>query len=600
MRLRSIVALLFALIVTGAVFAVEPPKERLICECLFHSYSLYIADADGKNEHPLLPGTGSSYNASFSADGRWIIFTSERSGSAEIYRVHPDGSALERLTHDPSFNDQGALSPDGKTLAFVSSREGGTANIWLLDLATGHTINLTKSSAGNFRPSWSPDGRWIAFSSDRNTRLIRYLRPAGGQAWERMQLTSIYIVRRDGTGLRRLTQLDGIAGSPKWSPDGRHLVYYEVSDVKERHEARGEGHARIVALDLRTDTVRPVSAGKVFDDSPQYLRDGEVAYLAAVQDNGIERFRLAYSSGRQSSPRAIKNPSWTPDGASVVYHRLENPQLPWAQRLPTRDSRYELIGGRPFDASQTLAFTSSGDRFFYVPGNPMTRIEEAALDDPVAQTVFDTGDPKRRIGSVSLSPDQRELAVEIGPYMERPPLPGELGFVGVDGVHFHKAIGGGDSNGFPSYSPDGSSLVYRVLGSQRGLRILSVHDGKDRVLTRGWDNFPTWSRHGDRIAFTRLKNNEFDIYTIHPDGSDLRQLTHSHGTDAHPVWSPDGRWLAFVSGRRGFKDESIFMDANQPYGEVFVMRADGSDVRQVTDNRYEELILAWLPAIPGQ
>src|SRR6185369_16301460 len=85
---------------------------------------LFIATGDGSGEQPLLPASGLDYNASFSSDGRWVVFTSERAGSSDIYRVHPDGSSLERLTDDPAFDDQGVLSPDGKSLAFVSSRSG--------------------------------------------------------------------------------------------------------------------------------------------------------------------------------------------------------------------------------------------------------------------------------------------------------------------------------------------------------------------------------------------------------------------------------------------------------------------------------------------
>ena len=59
------------------------------------------------------------------------MFTSERNRSADIYRAHPDGTGLERLTDDPSFDDQAALSPDGRTVAFVSSRSGH-AEIWTL------------------------------------------------------------------------------------------------------------------------------------------------------------------------------------------------------------------------------------------------------------------------------------------------------------------------------------------------------------------------------------------------------------------------------------------------------------------------------------
>ncbi len=90
---------------------------------------LFLAGADGQNERALLPADSLDYTPSFSADGNWIVFTSERRGSADIYRVHPDGSGLERLTASPAFDDQGALShgiwsPGGQWIVFTSSHMG--------------------------------------------------------------------------------------------------------------------------------------------------------------------------------------------------------------------------------------------------------------------------------------------------------------------------------------------------------------------------------------------------------------------------------------------------------------------------------------------
>lgn len=79
------------------------------------SSTLNVANADGSNEHALLPKSGFDYHASWSAAGRWIVFTSERNGlgQADIYRVRPDGTGLERLTDSPALDDQAVLSPDG-------------------------------------------------------------------------------------------------------------------------------------------------------------------------------------------------------------------------------------------------------------------------------------------------------------------------------------------------------------------------------------------------------------------------------------------------------------------------------------------------------
>src|SRR6187551_3928927 len=84
---------------------------------------LFIADADGSNPRKLLAGLELDYNASFSADGAWVVFTSERHGSSDIFRVRANGMDVERLTDNPAFDDQGALSPDGSLLAFVSTRD---------------------------------------------------------------------------------------------------------------------------------------------------------------------------------------------------------------------------------------------------------------------------------------------------------------------------------------------------------------------------------------------------------------------------------------------------------------------------------------------
>ena len=127
---------LLATLLASAITPVLSAKERILLHRIGPSQStLFIANADGSGERPLMQNSGFDYNASFSADGKWIIFTSERAGSADIYRVHPDGSGLERLTDHPAYDDQAVLSPDGKQLAFVSSRGTGSAEIWVLDLA---------------------------------------------------------------------------------------------------------------------------------------------------------------------------------------------------------------------------------------------------------------------------------------------------------------------------------------------------------------------------------------------------------------------------------------------------------------------------------
>ena len=181
---------------------------------------IFIANADGTNERMLVSDAMFDSNAAFAPDGRWVLFSSRRHGSVDIYRVQIDGTHLERLTDDVAFDDQAVMAPDGRHVAFVSSRSG-QADIWLLDLQTRKVRNLTNHTGGDYRPAFSPDGQWIAFTSDRGSD--------GAWAKDPMpQLTQIYVMRADGSDVRRVTQGETSAGGASWSPDGKALVFFEA------------------------------------------------------------------------------------------------------------------------------------------------------------------------------------------------------------------------------------------------------------------------------------------------------------------------------------------------------------------------------------
>jgi TolB protein len=530
------------------------------------------------------------YNASFSHDGRWVLFTSEREGSADIYRVRPDGAGLERLTDDPAFDDQAALSPDGKYLAFVSSR-GGQADIWLLELSTKKLRNLTNHPAGDFRPSWSPDGRWIAFSSDRDSK-----KPKGAGGFVALHSTEIYLMRRDGSGLRRLSEADAFAGSPAWSEDGRRLAYYEA-DLKEVNNIvsvrRLRGTSQIATLDVRTGERRVLTSAGGEKWSPQWLARDRIAYVNGGPDGGLE-----IAGGHAGARGEFGSPRWSADGRRMVFHRDVDHDWPPFRGVSSRDPHFRLVRAGVYTSA-----SPSGDRLVsneeVVSSIHHNSILVMNGDGSRRSVLF--RDPEKSAVAPVWSPRGDKIAFGIGRFFQmiRGRAVADIAVMRSDGTDFKNLTNGAGNNGFPSWAPDGRRIVYRSSGGdEEGLFIIDSETGEVKALLTGphHDNFPAWSPAGDRIAFTSYREGDYDIYTIKPDGTDLKRLTHTPGNDAHCSWSPDGRWIAFSSERQGFKDEAPLHQGNvQPYGDLYVMRADGTDVRQLTDDQFEEATPGWIP-----
>ncbi len=606
--------LLYALgvVLVISTFAQNPPaRHRLLFSRVGPlNTGLFVANGDGSGEHPLLPATGLDYSPSFSVDGRWVVFTSERDGSADLYRVHPDGTALERLTDDPAYDDQGSLAPDGGTLAFVSTRGGGRAHVWLLDLATKRTRLLTGSdNGGDFRPSWSPDGQWIVFSSDRDAH-------AGNLPgrWEHLQSTGLYAVRPDGTGLRRLTHTGGFAGTPRWSADGARVLCYETVEVGTWFAQRGDpdrGATQIVSVEVATGVTKQYSAGNGIRLWPQWLPDGRIGYLAKDSAAGAPGVGLTAASAADTAHLEwlapdgtivrgergmIRNPSWSSDGRRLVFHRVVTMgQAHLMKPVFSRLHDFDLVWTDPFPA-----FSPQGDRLAYSATQDGVNVQDTAIDVMTAD-----GSQRRRLFwrqgfsafSPAWSPRGDLIAFSVGRYFRAPGHPSaQIALMSADGSNQRLLIDDDVNNGFPSWSPDGMRLVYK---KDRHLAILSLDDGRSTDLTAPgpqYDNFPQWSPKGDRILFTSDRDGDFELYTISPGGADLRRLTRAPGNDSHGVWSPDAEFIVFSSARMGFKDERPLAERiPQPYGELFVMRADGTDLRQLTDNQWEDATPAWMP-----
>jgi len=595
-------ALALALSYNCCLAADRIPADRILFDRLGPTgATLFIANADGSAERPLTQPGSLDYNPSWSATGDWIVFTSERAGSADLFRIHPDGTGLERLTDDPAFDDQAAFSPDGSRIVFVSTRAGGRANLWILDAASHKATALTSGNGGDFRPSWSPDGAWIAFSSDRDSDLP----PAKGR-WERLHLVDIYLIQPDGTGLKRVSQHGGFCGSPKWTPDSKSVITYCMSaqDTWDQRFGYGGGDNQLFKIDIASGAIAPLTAGPGVKLLPTVLSSGEIAYLRRDKvEHGV-----FYSSGK-AGPKGsdLRSPSWSPDGAQVAYSRYVTKHAAEPVKVWSRNPQFDM-----YSTTWLPAYDPSGEHL------AVTRMSDDGATTSLL--IVDEGKPARSILErkdlilgPSWSPDGKQIVVGAGNFtafldsdsgskknIDAINGGAQVGILNADSSGFHLVTSGNSNNAFASFGPDGKHIVYRTTGpGADGLRIMNLDDHTITALTNEWDNFPVWSPRGDLIAFIRRTGADFEVFTIHPDGTGLRQLTKTHGNDAHLAWSPDGERLLFCSSRMGFKDEVVLIGAPQPYGEVFVMRYDGTQVEQLTDNQWEEGGPAWQPHKPA-
>jgi len=150
----------------------------------------------------------------WSPDGKWIVFTSDRHGPPNLYRVPAQGGEVERLTTASAIQYPSSFTADGKHLLFsqiqVSSQGSSVrqpTKIMRLDLDSGKTELLLHSGANEFHPTLSPDGHSLAYVSNETGR------------------NEIYLVSYPGLGNKRRVSVGGADGTPAWSPDGRSLYY---------------------------------------------------------------------------------------------------------------------------------------------------------------------------------------------------------------------------------------------------------------------------------------------------------------------------------------------------------------------------------------
>jgi Tol biopolymer transport system component len=248
------------LLAAGCGGSGDAPRDLLLVSSRDGDYALFTMDAQGRGQTRLTSERGDlsrpegvpfQVEPAWSPDGRRIAFSSSRAGTFDLYVMRADGTGTRRLTSTKDSDAHPTWSPDGSRLAF----QRGPGRILVIGAAGSGARLLTEDTAEESQPAWSPEGSWIAY--------VR--RAPGGPVRE------LWLARPDGSGRRQLTRMNAASYSPAWSPDGNTVAF---------------ASNRAGRFDL---------------------------YAIGVDGNGLRRLTRSVEDAFE--------PAWSPDGRTIAFSR---------------------------------------------------------------------------------------------------------------------------------------------------------------------------------------------------------------------------------------------------------------------------------------
>lgn len=211
---------------------------------LFKSYDIYIANKDGSNPKLLIGGEGYDAEATVSPDGKYIIFTSTRSGDLELWRYEIKSGKYLQLTNTLGYDGGAFFSRDSKHIVWRASRPHGEEaetykklladgyvepkelNIFVADIDGKNVKQVTNLPGANWAPFFHPNGKKILFCSNNHSM------DKGGRIFD------VFMINLDGTGLEKITNSETFDAFPMFSFDGKKIAFCSNrrADRKSSHD----------------------------------------------------------------------------------------------------------------------------------------------------------------------------------------------------------------------------------------------------------------------------------------------------------------------------------------------------------------------------
>jgi TolB protein len=260
--------------------------------------AIYLSNIDGSARELIVRGVEDHTTFSWSPDGRRLAFSGGHRRTDEIFIVNVDGSGVKRLTQEPrtrrrtddDWSQDPSWSPDGKRIAFDGARKEtrGVPDIYLMRADGTGVRRLAGGRAYQWNPVWSPDGHKILYE-----QFV-------GDPFVESKLTDLYIINPDGSGKRKLARITNEAdhcACAVWSPDGTKIAY----------EAEGtRGRPDIFVMNADGTDRRQLTNHRARDENPDWSPDGtQIAFYSERVGNA--EIYVMHADGLQET-RVTRDP----------------------------------------------------------------------------------------------------------------------------------------------------------------------------------------------------------------------------------------------------------------------------------------------------